>query len=229
MAQKYPKVSLEQALKLAEAVYKQNKECKVATAAVAAGYSEKSGTFGLIKAAAKWYKLVLEDNSLFKVTPLGAAIFSPLDANEKVSSLKEAFLSFDLFKQLFEGLPSGTDLVKERIATLAERLCGVDVDQKENFVTVFLEGATFTNILNELEEGHYIKSSISQDETISPDDGKEITHRATTAQFHDNDKDEHHPAHAHTRHTLVINVNLNVDSTTDPGMLLDLVKQILEL
>lgn len=229
MPQKYPKITLEKALKLAEVVYKQNKECKVTVAATAAGYTVKSGPFKTIKAAAKWYGLITEDAGVFKLAAVGSSILAPLNDDEKASALKKAFLSFNLFQQLYDELPQDAPLTKERIMTVAERVCNVDVDQKENFVTIFLESATFVKLLTQTPEGLFAKEVKAPAVPDYANKAETVTVPELAAEIAAAPRIQPREEAVTHRRGVAISLNLHIDSNTDIDKVAALIRQLTEL
>jgi len=233
--QKYPKFSLGDTLSVAEAVYKQNKSCKKSQLATALGYSETTSIFQVKTAAAKWYGLLTEEKGIVKCTSTAINIFAPYSTEEKQQALQKAFRSFDTFQQLLDHLPVDTKMSKDRIATLAERECNINVDGKDAFVGIFLESATFCKLLEEVGDGFFQKPALTASTEVEPTGT--IPSLITQAAIAEGD--------IPTSQTTIIqadsagcrvssppvtfNININVDANTTPEVIGELFKHITAL
>lgn len=151
--QKFPKYPLEDALIVAQAAHQQGKACKLTTLAAALNYTPKTGAFKQKKAAAAWFGLIeVRDDDTVLATELAKRIISPLNDAEHQRALAQAFLDYDLFNELYNHIPTGVDLPAQRIANIAERECGIEVDNKEAFVKVFAQSGEFAGVLTKKSE-----------------------------------------------------------------------------
>lgn len=234
MSQKYPKYSLEEALSVASAVYKQNKQCKVITAATALGYKPSTSGFIQKKASAKWYGLIQEENDLLNSTSITTKIMSPYDEQEKTTNLQIAFNTFELFKELLDHIPYDVVLTKDRIATLAERECEIQVDNKEAFVEIFVDGATFCGLLDKIDDNTIIKKqentsfdvNLKTGETVISDKTREENQVEIAPSITTNNSTKTNNDIVQPTQSLTINLNINIDSSTPIELICELMKQI---
>jgi hypothetical protein len=217
MAQKYPKVSLEQALGVAQAVYKQNKHSKISTLATAMGYQPTTGIFRIKKAAAKMFGLIQEEGDVVTTTKLSIKILSPYNESERLKSLQLAFNSFDIFNELYERIPVDVQINSDRIATLAERECEIHVENKEDFVDVFVSSAVFANLLEKVNDNSFIKyigdNAQADNEDIPVNSSSPEVAGTPVPSVAATHIGQQIPVKAHDP-SLTLNINLNIDSST---------------
>lgn len=155
--QKFPKYPLEDAVMVARAAYQQGKACKLSTLAAALNYTPSTGTFKQKKAAATWFGLIeIRDDETVTATDLARSIISPLDDAEQTRARAQAFLKYELFSRFYSHIPTGVDLTIQRMANIAERECGIEVDNKEAFVRVFAQSGEFAGVLIKKTEDYSV-------------------------------------------------------------------------
>jgi hypothetical protein len=104
--------------------------------------TSNSGPFKAKLAAVRDFGLASTRGDIV-LTELGKRIAVPLDAAQELADLREAFLSSDAFREVYEASAKGVDLQLDRLGALAQHRGGISPSQKDAFAESFSASASF--------------------------------------------------------------------------------------
>ena len=110
-------------------------------------------TFGTKTSAAKRFGLMERDNSEYRITGLAQRILRPTQKSEEKEALKEAFLSFPIFRELHQRYAGSKLPNKPILENIFQRQYGVSDVSKTLIYNVFVESGKFAGMISETEEG----------------------------------------------------------------------------
>lgn len=148
----FPRISLSSAIQIIEAAQKfgksWTKEQFAGFGAKGNAGSHKSGAFAARLSALRDYGLVTTDKESVDATDLARVIAKPINEQERETSVRQAFLNVDTFRQVYEGLDAGTALPRDKFAEYAVTVLGVSRDSMEKFVKVFVDSGTDVGLVS---------------------------------------------------------------------------------
>lgn len=152
MSQKYsfPRKTLEQAIRVPEAIQRHNagNPWPPDQIASALGVGPKGGNFFYVAAAARDYGLTEggRDAAQIALTDLGRQAVAPQGPSDREESVRKAFLSVELFRNVLEYF-KGNNLPEEpfRTNTLRDEF-GIDPEIQAEFVDIFDKNCRFAGI-----------------------------------------------------------------------------------
>ena len=145
---------LKEALRVARVILEEGSgELDKDSIALGLKLSPKASTFMTRVASAKHFGLLKKERKVYKTTKLAKKILRPIEEGEEEQGLREAFLTFPAFRELFEKY-SGSKIPKRPIfENISQRQFGVSDVSKGLFYGVFVESGKFSNMISETEEG----------------------------------------------------------------------------
>lgn len=160
----YPAKTLEEALKIPEAIRVQNNGNPWDTEDVAQaslGVAKSNNKFFYTAAAARDYGLTVgtRDTEKIELAPLGREIFFAGDEEAKQAKLREAFFSIDVFKRVFEHYGSSELPKKEFLANTLQKEFGLDPEWHDEFTRTFKANCKFLGIEKGLGANQQIPKS----------------------------------------------------------------------
>lgn len=153
-ARPYPARTLEEALKIPQAIREKNNGNPWATedvAQAALGVTRKNNKFFYLAAAARDYGLTIgtRDTDKIELATLGREItFAPDDPTRR-KKLLESFFSIDIFKRVYEHYGSAKLPEKAFLSNVLQNDFGLDPEFHDEFAQIFVANCEFLNI----EEG----------------------------------------------------------------------------
>jgi hypothetical protein len=229
----FPRINLERALKYADKLVSKTHTGALPESQILAGVFGSSGPDGQVRASAlKQYGLLEGDKTAYKATPLAQTIDAAL-AEEKSAHIQKALLSSKLFQDIFETFQDDT-VSRAKIRQRAQAL-KVHPDSAEECAGIFIDSAVTAGL------GTVNGDSITLAKTASIE-APEAPADANDGEEHDEGEEEPEireegdegPAslvaaakiasvqkqgQLSTPNKNVVNVNLTVDSSSDPDKL----------
>ncbi len=171
----YPRASFDNAVELAEALYKLGDDC--AADIVAESMNRKlSGAFTALSSASSKYGLIVNEKGKLKLTELGVNLILSYDEAEEISYKTECFFNIPVFSEIYEKflgkvLPVGhldKILIREHSIPqkTANRVKGYLVDLAESIKLLSPEGEFTCRDSLETKENNEADSSILHSEAI---------------------------------------------------------------
>lgn len=150
-ARPYPPRTLEEALKVPQAIREKNNGKPWATEDVAQaslGIAKTNNRFYYTAAAARDYGLTAgtRDTEKIELAPLGREIVFAGDEQTKQSKMLEAFFSIDIFKRVYEHYGSAVLPEKEFLKNTLQNEFGLDPEFHDEFVRIFKANCKFLGI-----------------------------------------------------------------------------------
>jgi hypothetical protein len=147
---KFPRVTLEEAIKVPMALKEKNGGNPWATEEVAKalGISRKTNFFFYLAAGARDYGLTVgsRDSERIQLTALGRDIVYPPDAQAELQKKREAFLRVEPFRKVLEYY-KGSDLPEMKyLRNTLEREFNIEPKDHEEFSRLFRENCTYLGI-----------------------------------------------------------------------------------
>ncbi len=147
---KFPRVTLEDAIKVPIALKEKNGGNPWATEEVAKalGISRKTNPFFYLAAGARDYGLTVgsRDSERIELTALGRDIVYPPDAQAELQKKREAFLRVEPFRKVLEYY-KGSDLPEMKyLRNTLEREFKIEPEDHEEFSRLFRENCTYLGI-----------------------------------------------------------------------------------
>lgn len=148
----FPRRTLEDALKIPEAIHQHHGGNPWATAevAVAIGSTPKSGTFFYWAAAARDYGLTEggRDSAFITMLELGRRAVAPTSSEERSQALVDAFFNVPVFRQVVEFYKGSKLPPEEFLTNTLEQNFGVARDFIPEFIQIFEANARFVGVGN---------------------------------------------------------------------------------
>jgi hypothetical protein len=157
-ARPYPSKTLEEALKIPQAIREKNNGNPWAVedvAQAAYGISKNNNKFFYLAAAARDYGLTVGTRYTDKIelAPLGREIVFAGDETTRRQKLIESFFSVDIFKRVYEHYGSANLPEREFLANTLQSEFGLDAEFHEEFAEVFEKNCKFLGIDQGLSPG----------------------------------------------------------------------------
>lgn len=169
---RFPSITLDKAILIATEARKFGKNISDAHL----GGKPGSGGFVRKKASLGYYSLISGRGSNLVITDLADRIINNTSEDERVKAIKEAFLSPELFKKLYESAEKKTPIKLEFLGNVLVREHGVLPAAKNTFLANFIRSGIFAGLVKHSNE--------SKDEIILlPFDDEEGIMNETTDQF----------------------------------------------
>jgi len=151
---RFPTYSLEKALDVARVVYEKGAgRLTKESIATALGHSITSSALASKIAAAKHFGLLEEEDNFLKVTDLARQILIPTKPEERSEGLKQAFLTFPVFKQIYERFLGLKLPERSTFENILQREYGASVATKGDMYEVLVNSGKFAGVILETEEG----------------------------------------------------------------------------
>jgi nucleoside 2-deoxyribosyltransferase len=146
----YPRRTLEQALRVAEALKEHNagNEWTPDQVAAALQLGSRSGNFFYLTAASRDFGLTdgTRETKVISLTPLGRRVVYPSSAQERDDALLEAFLSVPLFKGVVEYYGGNNLPEKQFLSNVLKTQFNLDEPAHDEFVEFFDKNCRFLGI-----------------------------------------------------------------------------------
>lgn len=156
----FPRISLSSAIQIMESAQKfgksWTKEQFAGFGAKSNAGSHKSGAFAARLSALRDYGLITTDKESVNATSIAQIIAKPINEQERQDSVRQAFLSVDTFRQVYEGLDVGTALPRDKFAEYAVTVLGVSRDSMDKFVNVFIDSGAEVGLVDYNKESKEI-------------------------------------------------------------------------
>lgn len=152
----FPRIGLSSAIQIMEAAQKfgksWSKEQFAGFGAKGNAGSHKSGAFAARLSALRDYGLVSTDKESVSATELAQVIAKPINEPEREDSVRQAFLSVETFRRVYESLDPGTALPRDKFAEYAVTVLGVSRDSMDKFVNVFIDSGSDVGLVSYSKE-----------------------------------------------------------------------------
>lgn len=156
----FPRISLSSAIQIVEAAQKfgksWSKEQFAGFGAKGNAGSHRSGAFAARLSALRDYGLIVTDKESVTATDLAQVIAKPINEQERKRSIKQAFLSVDAFRKIYESLDADTALPRDKFAGYAVAELGVSRDSMDKFVNVFIDSGLDVDLVDYNKESKEI-------------------------------------------------------------------------
>lgn len=147
---RFPRKTLEQALRVPQALKQHNNGNPWSTEEVAKALKvgPKSGNFFYITASAKDYGLTdgTRETAEIKLAPLGRQAVYPNTPQEAEEARVKAFLNVELFKKVLEYYGGNNLPEREFLSNTLLNTFAVPIDQQDEFVDIFTKNCKFLGI-----------------------------------------------------------------------------------
>jgi hypothetical protein len=170
---KYPRHSVEQALRIPKAIYEQNagNPCTVKEAAAFTGATSVSGNFNVEVSSAKKYGFLSSDGGKLVLEDRARKAIAPQSETDRVTALREAVLAAPDLSTVYnfyrgENLPDDQFFIN----ALTDRF-GIPTDKVAEFREVFNESIRAADLLDESGERPRL-IDVGRDEAHRPVEGK---------------------------------------------------------
>ena len=180
----FPKNTLEDAIKLAQAIEEKNAGKPVSSEVLCefVGYSNvKDWRFLDLLRSANQYGLVEGSGAKVTVsmTPIGSDVVAPSSPRQRQSALLKAFLAVEQFKQVYDFYQGKKIPENEFFANTLVRSVNIPRERVETFIDVFRKNLEFLRAFSKDDEGQMVVAVGAQDvaeqPTDSPREGAEST------------------------------------------------------
>ncbi|MEK7450560.1 MAG: hypothetical protein AAB662_01310 [Patescibacteria group bacterium] len=141
---RYPSLSLEYAVKVIEEARKFGKNV---TSANLGGTGAKSGAYIRKKASLGYYGLLSGTGDNLQITDLADKIVYAKSEEEKANSLRQAFLSPDLFSTICQKIEKNTPINLEVLGNVFIRDYGIQPSAKKALLQNFVSSGIFANVI----------------------------------------------------------------------------------
>jgi hypothetical protein len=150
-ARPYPARTLEEALKIPQAIREKNNGNPWATedvAQAALAVKKTNNKFFYLAAAARDYGLTVgtRDTDKIELAPLGREIVFAPDEPTRQKKQLEAFFSIDIFKRVYEHYGSAKLPEKEFLSNVLQNDFGLDPEFHDEFAAIFVANCKFLRI-----------------------------------------------------------------------------------
>jgi hypothetical protein len=147
----YPARTLEEALKVPQAIREKNNGNPWATEDVAQasiGVKSSNNKFFYLAASARDYGLTIGTRNTEKIelAPLGREIVFAPDEETRRKKLLEAFFSIDIFKRVYDHYGSARLPEKEFLANVLQNDFGLDPEFHDEFAEIFVANCKFLHV-----------------------------------------------------------------------------------
>lgn len=165
----YPRVTLENALRVTNAIKEKNAGNPWPPEEIAKALSvgAKTGPFYYLTAGSRDYKLSEGTSKTEKIslTALGRKVNYPKSPEEAIVAKREAFLSIDAFRLVLEYY-KGSDLPeKEYLSNTLQTEFGLDLEVHDEFVDIFLKNCKYLGIGHKFDADPKFTPPVPADDT----------------------------------------------------------------
>lgn len=189
----FPRISLTSAVLIMEAAQKfgksWTKEQFAGFGAKGNAGSHKSGAFMARLSALRDYGLIATDKENVTATDLAQVIAKPINESERERSVREAFLSVETFRKVYESLDAETALPRDKFAEYAVTVLGVSRDSMDKFVNVFIDSGTDAGLVSYSKESKEItllgRDEQAVDQITEQQEPPEVTDTTTSEASED--------------------------------------------
>lgn len=146
----FPRVTLEDALRVPEAIKNKNngKPFDTADVAKAVGLSARGNQFFYLTAGARDYGFTVgtRDTAKIELTELGRRVVYPSSAKERMAAIRDGLRNIDIFNRVLAHY-GGTELPEpEYVSNTLSKEFGLDPDVHEDFVKLYVANCAFAQI-----------------------------------------------------------------------------------
>lgn len=158
MSTSFPKMTLEQAVTVPEALQRNGgNPMSAIDMSTALGISPGSSKIRTITAASSAYGLTGGSyKTVFSMKPLGQAISSPTEEGERERSLVTALMQVSLFKDIYELYKGKKKPERQYLVNTLVREFKVDTKSAESAADIFLENLRFVGLIKTTPGGEWI-------------------------------------------------------------------------
>lgn len=144
---RYPSIELDYAIKVVSEARKFGKEITESHIAGSGKGSVKSGAFRRKKASLGYYGLIAGREGRLQITELAEKVVNPIDEEEKERSIKEAFLSPELFKKLYDSIEKNVSIKVDMLGNLLIRQYGIQPAARNEFLSTFINSGIYAGLI----------------------------------------------------------------------------------
>lgn len=145
-SKRYPSISLEYAIKVIGDARKFGRNVTSANLG-GTGMSSKSGAYIRKKASLGYYGLLSGTGDSLQITDLADKILFAVNNEEKINSLKQSFLSPDLFSNLYQKIEKDTPINLEMLGNVLIRDYGIQPSAKKALLQNFVGSGIYAEVL----------------------------------------------------------------------------------
>jgi len=159
----YPKISLMETLKIAQAIkdHSAGKPYDRLDLAKTIGFSPASSKFRMMISSSNRYGLTKGNYNAKQIalTPLGTSIVSPKDSHERADGLKKALFNIDLFKRFFTDYDNNKLPDVQFLVNTLNRTYGIPVEDCKKCYSILVKNAKELKILDEISGSQWVHLS----------------------------------------------------------------------
>jgi hypothetical protein len=159
----FPKISLMEALQIANAIKEHNAGNPYDRLDLAKAVNRSPGAsqFRMLITASGQFGLTegSYNSKSISLTPLGRSIVFPESPQKRIESIRKAFFSVPLFKRFFEDFDKNKLPSIEYLEGTLNRTYGIPVQDCKNCYKMIVKNATELGILDEISGAHWINLS----------------------------------------------------------------------
>ncbi len=156
----FPRLSLASAIQIIETAAKFGKtwpkEQFAGFGSKSGAGSSRSGAFAARVSSLKEYGLIGTDKDKIHITDLGTKIAKPVTTEERDNAIKQAFLTVDTFRQLYEHFDSDLILNTDQVSEHAVYNVGISRESKDRFINSFVDSGKYVKLIEENKENSTI-------------------------------------------------------------------------
>jgi len=168
----FPALSLPEAVKIIKKAGSFSRSLSVSALATYAGHTtDKSGPFRTKVASLRdWGLITGPKDDVFTLTERAMAIALPQSDESEQAALKEAFLGFGLFSDMYELVAKGVENERVNLANTAVHKLKISVQGKDKFVKSFIASAVLVGLAELVgrDKVIIIKQQTNQDNLAQP-------------------------------------------------------------
>ena len=159
----YPAHTLEDALEIAKAIYRDNAALPLDRGLLAShlGISHRSSSFTTLLAASEQYGFTkgrYRDDTI-SLTDLGISISMPKSEQELAKTLSLAAHAPEKFEQLNQLVPTGELPKSDFLTNLLVRDLGIDIEQTEEFIEIYTKNMAYIGSVENEEVGFGVEAN----------------------------------------------------------------------
>jgi len=165
---RYPSIGLASAIKFIQEARTFGR--KTSDVHIAGKGSPKGGAYIRKRAALGYYGLLEGRGQNLYISDLAESILFPQSEEERLSSVRNAFLTPDLFNHLYQETEKNVAIDLDVLGNIVVRQYGITPAAKEEFITVFIKSGIYAEVVAYSDE---TKSSIILIDNHSTEEIKE--------------------------------------------------------
>ena len=142
---RFPSITLDYAVRVIGEASKFGRH--ITNSHIAGEGATKGGAFARKKASLGYYGLISGKGDKFEITPLAGKIVNPLNDEEKMGAIQEAFLSPELFNKLYALTQKGKPINLSFLGNLLVREYSIQPSAKNEFLLTFIKAGIFANLI----------------------------------------------------------------------------------